>query len=128
MMRRFPIVLLAAVLLAMTVQFTPADAAPVSCSVAPDPVVLGADFTFHATGLTPGGLYVVDTTQPGNNQGASNNSGEYVVADAAGTLDYTRSTDLEPTSVLVAGQAKEHVSPHDTTAQGTCSVWFTVSA
>lgn len=98
-----------------------------SCSVSPDPVAIGADFTLTGTGLTPLGHYYINITgQRDSSNGAHPQTSEQ--ADASGVLIYTRNTNGGPDAVLVVGRAKARIYPQPdyNDASGTANCWFEV--
>lgn len=122
------IILLAAVTFAIVVlPATAAKSLGASCSVSPNPVALGSDFTITAMGLTPLGHYYINVTgQRDSSNGAHPQTSEQ--ADLNGVLMFTRNTSAGPDAILGVGRAKARIYPQPdfNDAAGTANCWFSV--
>ena len=122
-MRRRLVLLPVLALLLLAVTAAPAAAG--DCSVTPDPVPLGSDFTITATGLTPVAWYAITVSQGGGNVAHPQ---DFRQTDAAGAFSYTRNTALPGTQILHEGAARVRIdgANFDPTAQGTARCSFTI--
>lgn len=121
-MRKFALVAVVALLL---LALTAAPAAAGDCTVSPDPVPVGTDFTITATGLTPVAWYAITVSQGGGNVAHPQ---DFRQTDPAGAFSYTRNTFLPGTQELHAGAARVRIdgASFDPTAQGTARCSFTI--